>query len=88
MAKSTIPLTPVVSNQLAATGYDPATKTLAITFKNKSGVTHPYHYPCTQEQYDALCASESKGKWFNTTIKGNPAFPATKMVPDEEKDAA
>ena len=86
--KSTIPLTPCDSHQLAAHGFDPTTKTLAITFRNKAGVTHPYHYPCTQEQYDALCAAESKGKWFNQTMKNNPDFPATKMVPDEEQEAA
>ena len=88
MAKSTIPLTPVESRQLAAHGYDPATKTLAITFRNKGGVTHPYHYPCTQEQYDALCAAESRGKHFNEHFKNNPAHPAVKMVPDEDREAA
>ena len=86
--KSTIPLTPCDSRQLAAHGYDPATKTLAIQFKQKSGVTHPYHYPCTQEQYDALCAAESPGHHFNTHFKNNPAHPFTKMVPDEEQEAA
>ncbi len=86
--KSTIPLTPCDSLQLASHGYDAASKTLAIQFKQRDSVTHPYHYEnVSQEQYDALCAAESKGHHFNTTFKNNPKHPFTKMVP-EEKEAA
>lgn len=90
MPKSTIPLTPCESRQLAAFGYDPATKTLAIAFRQKNGVSHPYHYPnVSQEKFDAFCCAESKGHHFNTTFKNNAEHPFTKMVPDEdEADAA
>ena len=89
MAKSTIPLTPCDSRQLATHGYDQDTKTLAIQFKQKNGTTHPYHYQnVSQDQYDAFCKAESLGHHFNTTFKNNPAHPFIKMVPDEEKEAA
>ena len=87
--KSTIPLKACESHQLAAYGFDPATNTLAITFKQKNGSSPPYHYPCTPELYAELEAAVSKGKFFNQRIKGNPDMPHTKIVPDpEEQEAA
>ena len=81
-----IPLTPVTSNQVAAIGYDPATKTLACTFTRGPG--HIYHYP-NQEQkvYDDFMASESKGVFFGTHIKALPfdKFPAPKPEPEESE---
>ncbi len=87
--KSNIPVTAVESQQLAAIGYDPDSKTLAITFKNKSGTSLPYHYPCEPEMFAELQQAKSKGNFFNQNIKNNPKMPATKMVPDaEETDGA
>ena len=86
--KSNIPLIPCQSKQLAAIGYDPDSKTLAITFNQKDGQSLPYHYPCDPEMYAALQAAESKGGFFNQHIKKNPKMPATKMVPEPEKEAA
>lgn len=90
--KSTIPLQPVESKQLAAIGYDANTGTLAITFRQKNGTSLPYHYPCTPEMHAELLAAESKGGFFNQRIKKNPDMPATKMIPDPDeqtgKDAA
>jgi hypothetical protein len=60
-------LSPLKSSNLEAAGYDPATRTLTVKFKN--GGT--YHYEgCTQEHYDGLCSAESAGKYLHTTIKG------------------
>lgn len=86
--KSLIPLTPVESHQLAAYGFDPVTNTLAITFKNKTGTSLPYHYPCTPEVFAELQAAESKGGYFNKNIKNNPKMPATKTTIDDEDQAA
>ena len=83
--KSTIALTPCTSHQLAAYGYDAATQTLAITFKQKGGTSLPYHYPCTPELFAELESAESKGKFFNQRIKGNKDMSHTKMVPDDDE---
>lgn len=85
--KSTIPLTPVESRQLAAYGYDSTTGTLAITFKQKNGTSLPYHYPCPTQTWAEFLAAESKGRFFNQRIKGNPQMPHTKMVDDEQEAA-
>ena len=55
-----IALAPVVSNQVKAIGYDPATKTLAVQFN--AGVGAIYHYPGVEpEAFEAFKASESLG---------------------------
>lgn len=72
-----IPMTTVVSNQIAAIGYDAATSTLAVTFTRGPG--HIYHYPgVSRETYDAFMAAESKGTFFGQHIKNLPfdKFPA------------
>jgi len=66
-----IPLEPVVSNQVAAIGYDPATKTLAVTFTRGTGAI--YHYPnVSQEDFDAFNGAESIGSHFGKHIKPLP----------------
>ena len=63
-----IPMTPVVSKQLAAVGYDAASKTLAMTFTRGPG--HVYHYPnVEQKTHDEMMAAESKGAFFGQHIK-------------------
>ncbi len=63
-----IPMTAVQSNQVAAVGYDAASKTLALTFTRGPG--HIYHYPdVAQKTYDDMMAAESKGIFFGQHIK-------------------
>jgi hypothetical protein len=72
-----IPLTPVTSNQVAAIGYDPATKTLAVTFTRGAGAV--YHYPNVEPKVHAdFMAAESIGKFFGAHIK---ALPFKKFAP-------
>ena len=61
----------VESNQVKAIGYDPETKTLAVTFTRGLGAT--YHYPdVSQETYEAFIAAESAGTFFGQHIKDLP----------------
>lgn len=66
-----IPMQDVESNQIRAIGYDPATRTLAVTFK--FGVGALYQYPdVEQATFDELMASESLGTFFGQNIKQLP----------------
>ncbi|MDQ7745413.1 KTSC domain-containing protein [Hydrogenophaga pseudoflava] len=68
---SPIAMTPVQSNQVAAVGYDAATKTLAVTFTRGPG--HIYHYPNVEEKtHQEFMAAESKGTFFGKHIKALP----------------
>ena len=59
------------SSQIAERGYDPATKTLALTFTR--GIKSLYCYPdFPPEQWDAFLAAESAGKFFGAHIKALP----------------
>lgn len=78
-----IPLCTCESSQIHAHGFHEATGTLALQFKNKSGLGSMYHYPCTPELYKEFCAAPSKGKFFGARIKNNPAMPHTKINPDK-----
>ncbi len=81
-----IPMTPVSSNQVGAVGYDPATKTLAVTFTRGAGAI--YHYPgVPQETFDAFMAAESKGTFFGKNIKTLP-FEKFPSLADQEKAKA
>lgn len=81
-------LTPVVSSQIHAVGFEPATGTLAIQFKSKAGPGNVYHYAnFTQEKFDAFKGAESIGSHFGKFIKGHPDHPHTKILADEQKAA-
>lgn len=67
---------PVESSQLAAIGYHPETKTLAIEFKSHAKPGAPprknsvYHYAnVDQEEWDAFQAAKSHGAHFYAHIK-------------------
>jgi hypothetical protein len=78
-----IPMTPVVSNQVKAVGYDAATQTLAVTFTRGTG--HVYHYPNVAPKVHAdFMAAESKGKFFGASIK---TLPFDKFEARTNKDA-
>lgn len=73
-----IPMEPVESNQVKAIGYDPATKTLAVTFTRGPGSI--YHYPNVEPGLHVnFMQAESKGTFFGKNIKELPfdKFPAT-----------
>jgi hypothetical protein len=72
-----IPLTPVDSTKIAAVGYDDATKTLAVTFKNGPGAF--YHYPNVERStYEAFVGAPSVGGYFNKHLN---TLPFTKYPP-------
>lgn len=55
------------SSMISGIGYDPATQTLAVEFSNGK-VYH--HEGVNPETHQALLASESKGKHYNSFIRG------------------
>ena len=60
----------VDSNQVAAIGYDPETKTLAVSFTRGQAL---YQYPNVEpEVHAAFLAAESVGKFFGAHIKDLP----------------
>lgn len=60
----------VESNQVAAIGYDPETKTLAVTFTRGFAL---YQYPNVEsEVHAAFVSAESVGKFFGAHIKHLP----------------
>lgn len=70
-ARPPIALVPVESNQVKAIGYDPATKTLAVTFTRGQGAI--YHYAGVEpETHAAFVGAESIGKFFGANIKALP----------------
>lgn len=59
-------LDPVTSSNIAAVGYDHATRTLGVQFK--SG--HLFHYQGVEpHQHAALLGADSVGKHFHAHIK-------------------
>lgn len=81
-AVSAITMDAVESSQIHSLGYDAASETLAIRFKNKaSEPTSLYHYATvTQANFDALKNAESIGSHFYKHIKPFPErFPYRKI---------
>jgi len=73
-----IVLNEVESSQVKAIGYDPETKTLAVSFPRGTGAI--YHYPNVEpETYAAFVGAESIGKFFGANIK---SLPFKKYQPD------
>lgn len=64
----------VESSQIHSIGYDEASQTLAIRFKNKAGApTSLYHYSdVTRSNFEALRDAESIGSHFYKHIKPLP----------------
>lgn len=65
------PLTPVESSNLAQVGYDTASSTLYVEFKH--GGLYRY-FNVSLDQYTALLAAESCGKYLNAEIKPRHGF--------------
>ena len=64
-----ITIKPCNSSQVHGYGFCDKTNTLAMQFKNKSGLSPVYHYNFTPAQFAELEKSESKGKHFGAHIK-------------------
>lgn len=79
MNAPTISMTPVKSSQIHSIGYDPATQTLAVRFKERASgkPTSLYHYQnVTPANFDAFRNAESIGSHFYRHIKPHDArFP-------------
>ena len=91
MPTCTIKMNDCESHQLRRFGYDPERQVLAVMFrqgKDGADTSRPYEYPCAPEVHAGLCAADSKGKFFNTRIKGNASMPHTKVVETDEERAA
>ena len=59
------------SAQIAMRGYDPETKTLALTFTRGNGAI--YHYPdFSPEQWGAFLVADSAGGYFGKVVKPLP----------------
>ncbi|MDZ7892370.1 MAG: KTSC domain-containing protein [Rhodoferax sp.] len=87
-----IQLMPVVSNQVAAIGYDEATQTLAVMFTRGQGAIHHYTN-VSKETCEAFVTAESIGKYFGEHIKNlpftkYPAEPAPESEDGPQSDVA
>lgn len=72
MTEPTIPMRPLASSSLKAYGYDEASQTLAVEFKN--GRT--YRYPgIAPEAAAGLATAKSAGRYVNELLRGRPAQP-------------
>lgn len=68
--RPSIALARIVSERVAACGYDAESRTLAVQFKPKPGDLAPvYHYPeISPEQYATFTATETAGSLTSASI--------------------
>lgn len=81
------PLTmaPVESSQIAAIGYDAATLTLGITFKQGGH----YRYAAVQpEDFEAFRTAPSAGRHFDKFIRGRFSYQRVQNPPAGDADVA
>ncbi len=70
----------VCSSQIAEIGYDEDAQVLGVRFPLKSGGVSEYHYDNVPPRvHRALVEDKSIGSYFGKNIKGNPAYPFTKI---------
>jgi hypothetical protein len=60
------------SSNVAAMGYDPDARALAVKFTTGSLY---YYAHITPEQWAEMCNAVSVGKWLNANIRSNPNHP-------------
>lgn len=77
-----VPLRDAQSSAFKEFGYDPAAQVLAIRFPNGK-VTH-YH-DVSVDEYTALVGASSRGKFFNSHIRGDKYRPEIQPQYDEPK---
>ena len=70
------------SSQIAATGYDPTSQTLAVLFR--SGQRYDYR-GVPPEEADALRNADSPGRYLQSTIK--PAYEFEKIDTEAASDS-
>ena len=77
-----ITITPCESSQVAGFGYDAETQTLAVQFPGRGATPGSvYHYSAVPpEVFAEFQASESKGKFFGSKIRGHFSY---EKQPDE-----
>lgn len=76
-----IELKPVDSTMLAAMGYDPAQRVLAIKFRGANDTV--YHYKdVPAETWDALQSAPSLGRGYGALIRGK--FEAEKIAAEPQ----
>lgn len=63
----------VQSTDIAAVGYDPDTRQLAVEFKRSPGKVY-YYADVPSMVYADFLAAHSPGKYFHANIKGKYAF--------------
>lgn len=85
-----IAMTPVVSSQIAARGYDEASQTLRIQFSPRRdgspGSTYEYKN-VDPETYKAFESAESAGSFFHSNIKPFPdKFPFARLEAETAED--
>ena len=73
----TIPIEPVTSRALAAIGYDPDSRTLAVQF-HSGHITHYANVPLSV--WEAFQAVPSKGAFWNAEIKRGGQFSGEKVT--------
>jgi hypothetical protein len=64
----------VNSDMMSSCGYDSSTATLEVEFRN--GSVYAYH-GVPRDRYDALLSASSKGRYFNTHLRGK--FPYRRL---------
>jgi hypothetical protein len=88
-AAPSITLAKVESSQIDSIGHDPATNTLAIRFKSKSGPGSLYHYDnFTAGDFEAFSNAESIGSHFGKHIKPyDKKYPFRKIAEPAQQPA-
>lgn len=77
------PLLPVQSSMLSHLGYDPASRVLAVRFKNSSFVHHHRDVPPeVAAQLTHLPPTESIGRAFNNHVRGR--YDVTQIPVEDE----
>ncbi len=81
------PLTmaPVESSQIAAIGYDSASRTLGITFKQGG---HYRYENVGSDDFEALRLAPSLGRHFATVIRGRFSYQRVQTPPAGDADVA
>ena len=89
-----IEMTPCKSSQVESYGYDPATKTLALRFKNaKSGFSLYHYFDVPLSEFDGLKCCASVGTFLGTRIRGKFKYQRISadglgQIVDHRKEAA
>jgi hypothetical protein len=74
---------PIESTSIASVGYDEATMTLEVEFKQKGAVWQ--YSPVARAVFEWMTdPTQSAGRIFHTNVKSNPAITATRVWTSSE----